>query len=97
MSTIINSHNININNTIKSSQSSFGKQYGIYDEFEVVTLPKYSFDKVFQEKDEFRHQINEEISEQRKKDIRRKPINTKLIIAALTGAILLLFGRKKIK
>ena len=96
MSNIINSQNLNINNISKVSQYSFGKQYGIYDEFEVVTLPKFSFDKVLQEKDEFRHQINEEISKQRKKES-RKPNKAKLVIAALTGAILLLYGRKKIK
>lgn len=96
MSNIINSHNTNINNTVMISKPTFGKQYGIYDEFEVVTLPKFSFDKVFMEKDEFRHQINEEIGKQRKKES-RKPDKMKLVIAALTGAILLLFGRKKIK
>ena len=92
MTNIINSHNLNINNTTKSFKNSFGKQ-NIYDEFDVVTLPKFSIDKVLQEKDEFRHQIKTELHNKQEKE-KMKPGKTGIIIAALTGIILLLFGRK---
>ncbi len=95
MSNIINSHNLNINNTLNSAQNHFGKKDTAFSAvYAPVSLPKFSFEKEIEEKDEYRKQINFEIYNQKKKE-ERKPNRTKILIAALAGAILFLFGRKK--
>jgi hypothetical protein len=77
---------------MNTNKFSFGKN-NENEMYAPVSLPKFSFDKVLEEKDEFRHQIKEELKEKIKKE-ERKPDKTKIIIAALTGIILLLFGKK---
>lgn len=92
MTNIINSHNVNINNVMNANQLYFGKNTD-NEVYAPVSLPKFSIDKLLQEKDEFRQQVKDDLHYQMKKES-RKPSKTKIIIAALAGLILLLFGRK---
>ena len=96
MSNIINSHNININNTFHNN-CSFGAKHDVFGSIEApMSLPSFSIDKYLQEKDEFRQQLKQDIYVKRKKE-EKKPNKSALIIAGLSAAILLLFGRKKVK
>ncbi len=96
MSNIINSHNININNTFHNN-CVFGAKHDVFGSIEApMSLPTFSIDKYLQEKDEFRQELKHDIYINKKKEEKKLSKST-LIIAGLTAAILFLFGKKKVK
>jgi len=89
MSNLINSTNININNEIAAKKLHFGNKESFFVEAP-QSLPKYSIDKVLQEKDDFRKQIilqqNETWNKQNKRRILPK---IGIILAAAAGFFIL--------
>lgn len=95
MSNILSTQNTNVNNEIPARKLEAKSNFGRYIEAP-QSLPKYSIDKVLQEKDEFRRNIVQTQNE----TLYKKKSNGLLklgIMLATVGGFFLLKGKKLIK
>lgn len=89
MSYILNSQNMNINNTIAARKISNNSNTG-NGIIAPSSLPKYSIDKVLQEQDEFRRNIRTAQNAQLYPTKKKHPlIKLAVVLAAVSGAFLL--------
>lgn len=93
MSNILNSQNMNINNTIAAKKISNNTNY-TSNIMAPASLPKYSIDKVLQEQDEFRRNIRTAQNEQLYKTNKKHPLLKLGVILAAVGGMFLLKGKK---
>lgn len=93
MSNILNSQNMNINNTIAARKIS-GNTNSTNNILAPASLPKYSIDKVLQEQDEFRRNIRTAQNEQLYKTNKKHPLIKLGVILAAVGGFFLLKGKK---
>lgn len=96
MSNILSTQNTNVNNEIPARKLEAKSNFGKYIEAP-QSLPKYSIDKVLQEKDEFRRNI---VQTQNETLYKKKSNNGLLklgIVLAAVGSFFLLKGKKSIK
>lgn len=95
MSNILNTQNTNVNNEIPARKLEAKSNFGRYIEAP-QSLPKYSIDKVLQEKDEFRRNIIQTQNETLYKKKSNGLFKLGIILAAV-GSFFLLKGKKSIK
>ena len=95
MSNILNTQNTNVNNEIPARKLGGKSNFSRYIEAP-QSLPKYSIDKVLQEKDEFRRNIIQTQNETLYKKKSNRLLKLGIILAAV-GSFFLLKGKKSIK
>lgn len=88
MSNILNSQNVNINNPIPAKKIGEENKQSRYIEAP-QSLPKYSIDKVLQEKDEFRKNIKQNQYEQLYKKKNNGILKIGVILVAIAGFFIL--------
>ncbi len=93
MSYILNSQNMNINNTIAARK--IGNNSSAENTILAPSsLPKYSIDKVLQEQDEFRRNIRTAQNAQLYPQKKKHPFIKLAIVLTAVGSALLLKGKK---